>query len=125
VIIDLWRAGGIFQEKMVVGGGTLPAAFEVDCRLLGAGQGSNKEPRMRALGTQRARSKAGGQEGPSPDMEQKKGAHAPLFHNADLLVGIARLHLGGLRTNRERILLSRKSDLVQGFLAVGIEHGYR
>jgi hypothetical protein len=56
---------------------------------------------------------------------KKRGAHAPLVHNFDLLVGIARLHLGGLRTDRERILLSRKSDLVQGFLAVGIEHGHR
>jgi hypothetical protein len=76
-------------------------------------------------GDSKANSKAGGQEGPSPPVEQKRGAHAPLFHDLDLLVGIARLHLGGLRTNRERILFSRKSDLVQGFLAVGIEHGYR
>jgi hypothetical protein len=61
-----------------------------------------------------------------PHTWSKKGErNAPLFHNVDLLVGIARLHLGGLRTNRERILLSRKSDLVQGFLAVGIDHGYR
>ena len=56
---------------------------------------------------------------------EKRGARAPLSHKDDLLVGIARLHLGGLRTDRERILLSRKSDLVQGFLAVGIEHGHR
>lgn len=84
-----------------------------------------KSPECGALGSQKAKSKAGGQDGPSPHVEQKRGAHAPLFHNVDLLVGIARLHLGGLRTNRERILLSRKSDLVQGFLAVGIEHGYR
>src|SRR6266478_4055767 len=54
--------------------GALPADFEVGCRLLVPDRVITKEPRMRALGTQKAKSKAGGQEGPSPHMEQKKGS---------------------------------------------------